>query len=769
MATDLIARLMVQCVRYPDLADVLSELVSFFGNECYICDGINSEELCGKRFGDLQQFYPEAIPIGVQSLALKRIVLNPPADYVIESGDHLVLVAEDENQLAPVMDTPARPQPSPWSIRSIRNKTDSSARPKGGTCTPCRTTFQEDVNDKVLASQMSMQHRKSLTAWQKSIRRHHSISRGLGSSRDINRRDGVTPSKSVREGDGCESTSSSSGRHWGEGENEPPRRRRATHRALRRHSLEKFEIEEDKYEEEHEAEDEEESDAEPRKRITPNSRVNGLPGLERSSGLGRGGGMGSENNANPNRIVFESCASTASRASAAISEIHRRAQATGAGLSSLPSGERSLLRSTAVVCRTVEDPVAQINDLWFHNKKKKSGEISTRPSFSRAVTLDTRPSAAQSANSEACTPLADVQQSVARQGSKGIPLGRALKNSPFRSFRHVERSGATSLLNRCLSDVKPSFPHSEVFATRSFRNQKLEVLPPPAWRPGYATCTANPFHFAPICPLRSSLVSFAGHFLLCGWRRGMVGVIKVLDDFITAPSELWLYSEVPLASRKHLLEQAGLHLDSKGRSQCLKRLTIVFHKSTLEGSLLNKGQMKKLPLEKFKAIMVMADEFCGAGGWSTGITPGPLNLASISGNESKRDSSCLSTVFLLRMVQLEKLQGVQVTNTSNVLHQDFARPPPLSESGDSGDCTADHCIADMLELKEKCGVVAELLDPKTVSLLAQSWPGELVLVQALFSLFMFLAGSELPGELVLVQALFSLLMFLAGSELAGPA
>lgn len=49
--------------------------------------------------------------------------------------------------------------------------------------------------------------------------------------------------------------------------------------------------------------------------------------------------------------------------------------------------------------------------------------------------------------------------------------------------------------------------------------------------------------------------SFGGKFLLSGWKNDVVGLIRVLDEFVVAGSELYMYSDVPLEKRRGLLFQ----------------------------------------------------------------------------------------------------------------------------------------------------------------------------------------------------------------------
>lgn len=95
LADDLIARLMVQTCRQSGLSIVYTELMDFDGAEIYM-----SEEpaLVGKKFGDALFAYPECTVMGLQ-FKDGRVQVNPPMDRVIEKGDRIIAIAEDDSTL----------------------------------------------------------------------------------------------------------------------------------------------------------------------------------------------------------------------------------------------------------------------------------------------------------------------------------------------------------------------------------------------------------------------------------------------------------------------------------------------------------------------------------------------------------------------------------------------------------------------------------------------------------------------------------------------
>lgn len=91
-AHDVIGRLMIQCARAAGLAHVLENLMGFDGDEFYLKEW---PELLGLRFGDIGVRFDDAVPIGIKHDDV--VVLNPPDDQIIEDGDEILVLAEDDD------------------------------------------------------------------------------------------------------------------------------------------------------------------------------------------------------------------------------------------------------------------------------------------------------------------------------------------------------------------------------------------------------------------------------------------------------------------------------------------------------------------------------------------------------------------------------------------------------------------------------------------------------------------------------------------------
>lgn len=102
VSEDVIGRLMLQCARAPGLAFVYDDLLGFEGCEFYVRKW---PELVGRKFGDVVRMFPDAVPCGIYSPRSDgggRMLLNPLDSFIIEEGDEIVVIAEDEDSYQPL-------------------------------------------------------------------------------------------------------------------------------------------------------------------------------------------------------------------------------------------------------------------------------------------------------------------------------------------------------------------------------------------------------------------------------------------------------------------------------------------------------------------------------------------------------------------------------------------------------------------------------------------------------------------------------------------
>ncbi len=95
LADEIISRIMVQTCRQSGLSIVYTELMDFDGDEMYFQ---NEPALVGKTFGESLFAYPNSSVMGLQT-ADGLVKVNPPMDTVIQKGDKIIAITEDDDTL----------------------------------------------------------------------------------------------------------------------------------------------------------------------------------------------------------------------------------------------------------------------------------------------------------------------------------------------------------------------------------------------------------------------------------------------------------------------------------------------------------------------------------------------------------------------------------------------------------------------------------------------------------------------------------------------
>ncbi|GMY32828.1 ion channel CASTOR-like isoform X2 [Fagus crenata] len=99
VAHDVIGRLMIQCARQPGLAQIWEDILGFENCEFYIK---RWPQLHGMQFEDVLISFPDAIPCGVKVASCRgKIILNPEDSYVLQEGDEVLVIAEDDDTYSP--------------------------------------------------------------------------------------------------------------------------------------------------------------------------------------------------------------------------------------------------------------------------------------------------------------------------------------------------------------------------------------------------------------------------------------------------------------------------------------------------------------------------------------------------------------------------------------------------------------------------------------------------------------------------------------------
>jgi len=94
---DVLGRLMLMSARQPGLAKVYEALLGFDGDEFYMEAW---PELIGLKFGEIPSRFPNAIPVGIRSED-GATYMKAGVDRIIESGDEIIVIAEDNDTYKP--------------------------------------------------------------------------------------------------------------------------------------------------------------------------------------------------------------------------------------------------------------------------------------------------------------------------------------------------------------------------------------------------------------------------------------------------------------------------------------------------------------------------------------------------------------------------------------------------------------------------------------------------------------------------------------------
>lgn len=97
LTDDIFARIMVQTSRQSGLSMVYQELMDFDGAEIYFSE---EPKLTGKTFADAIFAYDSSAVMGLQYND-GACVVNPPMDYVLQKGDKIIAITEDDDTLIP--------------------------------------------------------------------------------------------------------------------------------------------------------------------------------------------------------------------------------------------------------------------------------------------------------------------------------------------------------------------------------------------------------------------------------------------------------------------------------------------------------------------------------------------------------------------------------------------------------------------------------------------------------------------------------------------
>jgi ion channel POLLUX/CASTOR len=95
LSGDIIARITVQTCLQVGLSIVFTELLDFDGDEIYLQE---EPQLVGKTFGEALLAYEHCSVMGLRQAA-GNVKVNPPMETIIQQGDKIVVIAEDDDKV----------------------------------------------------------------------------------------------------------------------------------------------------------------------------------------------------------------------------------------------------------------------------------------------------------------------------------------------------------------------------------------------------------------------------------------------------------------------------------------------------------------------------------------------------------------------------------------------------------------------------------------------------------------------------------------------
>lgn len=98
LSDDIIARIMIQTSRQSGLSMVYQELMDFDGAEIYFAE---VPLVNGKTYGESLFYFDHSAVIGIYEKKTSKVLINPPMDYIIQPGDQIIAITEDDDTLIP--------------------------------------------------------------------------------------------------------------------------------------------------------------------------------------------------------------------------------------------------------------------------------------------------------------------------------------------------------------------------------------------------------------------------------------------------------------------------------------------------------------------------------------------------------------------------------------------------------------------------------------------------------------------------------------------
>ncbi|MBW1807931.1 MAG: hypothetical protein JRJ87_07015 [Deltaproteobacteria bacterium] len=114
---DILGKILVQTSRTSGLAVVYNEILSYDGGELYFYEA----DWGGIGFYDCLFHFPDGVPLGVRK-ADGSLLMRPPKDEIMEEGDEVLILAEDDSTIKFAKQAVARPVDLPFSYTRLEQR-----------------------------------------------------------------------------------------------------------------------------------------------------------------------------------------------------------------------------------------------------------------------------------------------------------------------------------------------------------------------------------------------------------------------------------------------------------------------------------------------------------------------------------------------------------------------------------------------------------------------------------------------------------------------
>lgn len=121
LSENIISKLIAQTCFQPGLSTIFTDLMDFSGDEMYF---YSNPGLVGKTFGEILNLFEKNAVLGILK-SNESPILNPPMETIIEDGDKIFLLAEDDDQISVV-----NYDKDSINFESIRNFNSFSDKPE---------------------------------------------------------------------------------------------------------------------------------------------------------------------------------------------------------------------------------------------------------------------------------------------------------------------------------------------------------------------------------------------------------------------------------------------------------------------------------------------------------------------------------------------------------------------------------------------------------------------------------------------------------------